>query len=64
MAVDAQVKSTKVVLKLEKGTQTISNCTHTASNDALYTLAEAIAALEEKAAVGVTKVVETTLVSE
>lgn len=64
MAVEAQVKSAKVVLKLEKGSQTISNCKKTASDDALYTLAEAVAALEDRVAVGVTKVVETTLVSE
>ncbi len=64
MAVQSQVKSTKVVLKLEKGSQTISNCNPAASDEALYNLAEAVADLEANMAVGVTKVVETTLVSE
>ena len=64
MAVVSEVKNTKVVLKLEKGSQTIPNCAKTASDESLYGLGEAVSALESQGVVGVTKVVETTLVND
>lgn len=58
---EAVVKNTKVVLKLAKGSQTISGCSHTATDDGLYDLAMAVAGLESEELDSVTKVVESTL---
>ena len=58
----ANLKNTKVVLKLAKGSQTISNCNADATDDQLYALGKAVASLESEDLEEVKKVVESTLV--
>lgn len=58
------LKDVKVVLKLAKGSQTISGCNKSASNEQLYELATAVASLEAESLEIVTKVEERTLISE
>ncbi|PHV70188.1 hypothetical protein CS063_11970 [Sporanaerobium hydrogeniformans] len=62
MAVAADVKGVKVVLKLAKGTQTISNCQKTADDEALFTLGHAVGGLTQEGVETVSKVVESTLI--
>lgn len=62
--VTADVKGVKVVLKLAKGSQTISNCSKLASDEELHIIGTAISALEASEVTSITKVVETTLVEE
>lgn len=62
--VTSAVKSMKVVLKLAEGSQTITNCSAAASDEALYTLGNAVGKLEAKRVDAITKVVETTLINE
>ncbi|MDF2878683.1 MAG: hypothetical protein K0S30_1779 [Clostridia bacterium] len=64
MAVTAEVKGVKVVLKLAKGSQTISNCSQSASDEALYEIGEAVASLQEEEVTNLSKVVETILIVE
>jgi hypothetical protein len=64
MAVTAEVKGVKVVLKLAKGSQTISNCSQSASDEALYEIGEAVASLQEEEVTNLSKVVETILIAE
>ena len=61
MAVISEIKGTKLSLKLDKGTQTVSNCNASATNEQLYKLAEAVGTLTEASVASVVKVVETTL---
>lgn len=62
--VQAALKSTKVVLKLAKGSQTISGCSKDATNEQLYALGSAVASLEAESLETMTKVVESTLINE
>lgn len=62
--VSAALKSTKVVLKLAKGSQTISDCNKDATDTQLYTLGSAVASLEAESLESMTKVVESTLINE
>ena len=62
--VSAALKDVKVVLKLAKGSQTISNCNKSATDEQLYALGSAVATLEAESLETVTKVVMSTLVSE
>lgn len=64
MAVVGEVKNTKVVLKLEEGTQTISNCSNIADDQTLYKLGQLVSSLQQHTVEGISKVVETTLVEE
>ena len=64
MAVKAVAKGVKLVLKLNKGTQTVTNCSQSASDDALYTIGGAVASLQQEEVTNLTKVVETILVEE
>jgi hypothetical protein len=64
MAVTAEVKGVKVVLKLAKGSQTISNCSQGASDEALYEIGDAVASLQEEEVTNLSKVVETILIAE
>lgn len=64
MAVTTEVKGVKLVLKLEKGTQTVSNCSQSATNDALYEIGSAVATLQNEQVTDVSKVVETILIEE
>lgn len=62
MAVTAEVKGVKLVLKLEKGSQTVSNCSQGASDDALYAIGDAVASLQRENVASMSKVVETILI--
>ena len=61
MAVTADVKGVKVVLKLAKGSQTIPNCAKAAGDEALFQLGQAVSSLTKESVETVSKVVETTL---
>lgn len=62
MAVTETVSTVKVVLKLDKGSQTISGCKHDATGDALYQLGKAISALQSENLNEIVKIQETKLV--
>lgn len=62
--ITADIKGTKVILKMTGGSQTIPDCNQDATNNELYALATAVAKLEKEALEGITKVVETILISE
>ena len=62
--VSATLKGTKVVLKLAEGSQTISGCNPTATDEQLYALGDAVSKLEAQSVDAVTKVVESTLINE
>lgn len=61
MAVSAQQKEVKVVIKFIKGSQTIGNCNQAATDENLYTLGYAIGTLNKEEVDEITKVTETTL---
>ncbi|MBE6023244.1 MAG: hypothetical protein E7231_08435 [Cellulosilyticum sp.] len=62
--VTAALKSTKVVLKLAEGSQTISGCNTVATDENLFALGQAVSKLEAQDVEAVTKVVESTLIQE
>lgn len=62
MAVQAEAKGVKIVLKLKKGSQTISNCSKLATDEALFEIGKAVSELEKEEMEGMAKVVETTLI--
>lgn len=64
MAVTAQVKGVKLVLKLSKGSQTVSNCSQEASDESLYEIGGAVATLQKQEVTNLSKVVETILIAE
>ena len=64
MAITADVKNVKVVLKLAKGSQTVSDCSKTATAQGLYSVGTAVATLLQEELEEVTKVEETTLIEE
>ncbi|WP_069999255.1 DUF1659 domain-containing protein [Cellulosilyticum sp. I15G10I2] len=64
MAVTAEVKGVKLILKLNKGSQTVSNCSQSATDDALYAIGGAVASLQQEEVTNLTKVVETILIAE
>ena len=64
MAITADVKNVKVVLKLAKGSQTVSDCSKTATAQGLYSVSTAVATLLQEELEEVTKVEETTLIEE
>lgn len=64
MAITADLKGVKLVLKLAKGSQTISNCNRAATDEALNSLGKAVATLQKEELETVVKVVETTLIEE
>lgn len=64
MAITADVKNVKVVLKLAKGSQTVSDCSKTATAEGLYEVSRAVAILLQEELEAVTKVEETTLIEE
>ena len=57
-------KGVKVVLKLADGSQTISDCNMSATNDQLFALGSAVSKLEKEEVETITKVEETTLIGE
>ena len=62
MAIKAEVSGVKLVLKLDKGSQTISNCSQGAADEALYEIGSAVASLQKETVASFSKVVETTLI--
>lgn len=64
MAVEADLKNVKVVLKLAKGSQTISGCSQDATNENLYALGEAVGSLTAERLETITKVEEHLLTNE
>ena len=60
--VEAVAKNVKVVLKLAEGSQTISDCSMSATNDQLFALATAVGTLTKEAIDTVSKVEETLLI--
>ncbi|MGL4737047.1 MAG: hypothetical protein ACRCW2_06275 [Cellulosilyticaceae bacterium] len=62
MAVTESVSGVKVVLKLEKGSQTISGCKHDATGEALYNMGKAIGTLQSENVNEIVKIQETKLV--
>ena len=62
--VKAELKSTKVVLKLAEGSQTISGCNASATDEQLYALGNAVGKLEAQRVDTITKVTENTLINE
>ncbi|MGL4798995.1 MAG: hypothetical protein ACRCWY_06340 [Cellulosilyticaceae bacterium] len=61
MAVQGTKDEVKVVLKLAKGSQTISKCNKEATDEAYYALGQAIGTLQQEVVQHVTKVEETIL---
>lgn len=64
MAVTSTTKSTKVVLKLAEGSQTIGNVRPTATDENIYALGNAVSKLCNQRCEEIIKVVETTLADE
>lgn len=62
--ISTAIKSTKVVLKLAKGNQTVSKCKKDATDTQLYALGSAVASLELEELESISKVVESTLINE
>lgn len=63
MAIKADVKNVKVVLKLAKGSQTVSDCNKAATSEGLYNVGLAVANLLSEELEEVTKVEETSLIN-
>ncbi|WP_054742700.1 DUF1659 domain-containing protein [Cellulosilyticum ruminicola] len=64
MAVTTELKGIKVVLDLEKGSQTVSNCNIAASNESLNALGKAVAGLIDSPVEAIVRVEETILIEE
>ncbi len=64
MAIVKDIDSVKVVLKHKEGTQTISGCSKSATEEGLYSLATAVAELLEEEVREVSKVETTILIEE
>lgn len=64
MAVITEFKGIKLVLDLEKGSQTIANCSPEASDENLNALGKAVASLVESPVEAIVKVEETVLIEE
>lgn len=60
----AVLKGIKVVLKLTEGSQTITGCNQSATDDQLYTLGSAVAKLEAHDLEGMSKIEESILMNE
>lgn len=64
MAITTEFKGIKLVLDLEKGSQTVANCSPTATNENLNALGKAVASLIASPVESVVKVEETILIEE
>ncbi len=64
MAVTTELKGIKLVLDLEKGSQTISGCNPSATNEGLNALGKAVASLVQSPIEAIVKVEETILIEE
>ena len=64
MAILQDVTSIKLVLKSKEGSQTISGCNKTASEQGLYSLATSVAGLLVEEVREISKVQTTTLIEE
>lgn len=61
MAVQAELKAVKVVIKTEHTAQTFSDCRKDATNEELYKFGNAVSKLFKEQVTSITKVEETTL---
>ena len=64
MAVTTELKGIKLVLDLEKGSQTVSNCNVTATNESLNALGKAVAGLVDSPVEAIVRVEEKILIEE
>ncbi|WP_054743176.1 DUF1659 domain-containing protein [Cellulosilyticum ruminicola] len=64
MAVTTVLKGIKLVLNLEKGSQTVAHCNAAASNESLNALGKAVANLVASPVETIVKVEETVLIEE
>ena len=64
MAITKEVESVKLVLKQEKGSQTISGCNKSATTEGLYSLATSVAELLNDSLREISKVETTALIQE
>lgn len=62
MAVQKTLDEVKVVLKLQKGSQTIAKCNKEVTDEAYFALGQAVASLQREAVQGITKIEESILV--
>lgn len=64
MAVTTELKGIKLVLDLEKGSQTVANCNVAATNESLNALGKAVAGLIASPVENIVRVEETILIEE
>nr|WP_302598863.1 hypothetical protein [uncultured Cellulosilyticum sp.] len=64
MAITTELKGIKLVLDLEKGSQTIPNCNPSATDESLNALGKAVAGLVQSPVEAIVKVEETVLIEE
>lgn len=64
MAVTTELKGIKLVLDLEKGSQTVSNCNAAASNESLNALGKAVASVLASPVEAIVRVEEKILIEE
>lgn len=62
MAVSSKKEKVKVVLKFDQGSQTLTRCKQSATDEALYQLGEAIGSLNTAALEDIMKVTEEKLI--
>ncbi len=62
MAVQTTLESVKVVLNLEKGSQTVANCKKDATDEALFAVGKAVGTLQREAVESISKIEESILV--
>lgn len=62
--VTSKMAGIKVVLDLNEGSQTISNCNKSATDEQLHNLGKAVASLEKEGVEAISKVVEYSLIEE
>ena len=58
------LKDVKVTLKLAEGSQTISGCSHEATDEQLYALGKAVSKLEAQGLEDIVKITETALINQ
>lgn len=64
MAITTELKGIKLVLDLEKGSQTIPDCNPSATDENLNALGKAVAGLVQSPVEAIVKVEETVLIEE
>ena len=64
MAVTTELKGIKLVLDLEKGSQTVADCNVAATNESLNALGKAVGSLTASPVEAIVRVEETILIEE